>query len=262
MYTFWFSVVNLFFFGFFLSFNRVLYFSIHRFEHGKFWPNLKESDFDAIGHGQGLGYNFNVPLNKTGMGNGDFLAIFQQLLIPVAIEYQPELILISAGYDAALGCPEGEMEVTPAFYSHLINPLLKLSLGRVAVVLEGGYCVDSLSEGAALTLRALLGDPCPMLAEKIEPPCHEVQEAILNCIYAHRTHWKCLQVQPTYTMEELNNVNPQPNLHKVSRTFIGGPPIPDRFPTRGTAPVQLADVIERNDTRLKFLKSGMFLNND
>lgn len=65
---------------------RVLYFSIHRYEYGTFWPNLRESDFDCIGEDKGIGYNFNVPLNKTGMTNADYLAIWQQILIPVASE--------------------------------------------------------------------------------------------------------------------------------------------------------------------------------
>lgn len=65
---------------------RVLYFSIHRYEHGTFWPNLRESDFDCIGEGKGTGYNFNLPLNKTGMNNADYLAIWQQILLPVAAE--------------------------------------------------------------------------------------------------------------------------------------------------------------------------------
>lgn len=59
------------------------------------------------------------------------------------------------------------MEITPACYAHLLSPLMALAQGRMAVVLEGGYCLESLAEGAALTLRALLGDPCPIL----EPLC-------------------------------------------------------------------------------------------
>lgn len=65
---------------------RVLYFSIHRYEYGTFWPNLRESDYDYIGEDKGQGYNFNVPLNQIGMTNADYLAIFQQILMPVAIE--------------------------------------------------------------------------------------------------------------------------------------------------------------------------------
>lgn len=62
------------------------------------------------------------------------------------------------------------MEVTPAAYAHLVSPLMALANGKVAVVLEGGYCLDSLAEGAALTLRTLLGDPCPLM-EPLSEPC-------------------------------------------------------------------------------------------
>ena len=65
---------------------RVVYFSIHRYEHGEFWPNLKESDYHFIGEGQGEGFNFNVPLNQTGMNDSDYIAIFQHLLLPMAYE--------------------------------------------------------------------------------------------------------------------------------------------------------------------------------
>lgn len=76
-------------FGLILTFAfsfRVVYFSIHRFEYGTFWPNLHQSDFDYIGSGRGEGFNFNLPLNKKGMTNGDYMAIFQQILLPVAVE--------------------------------------------------------------------------------------------------------------------------------------------------------------------------------
>lgn len=68
------------------NFYSVVYFSIHRYEHGEFWPNLRESDFHYIGENFGEGYNFNVPLNKTGMTNADYIAIFQQVLLPMAYE--------------------------------------------------------------------------------------------------------------------------------------------------------------------------------
>lgn len=65
---------------------RVLYFSVHRYDNGTFWPNLRESDYDCVGDGDGVGYNFNVPLNAVGMQNSDYLAVWQQLLMPVALE--------------------------------------------------------------------------------------------------------------------------------------------------------------------------------
>jgi len=61
------------------------------------------------------------------------------------------------------------MELTPQCCPHLIWPLLGLAGGKVAVILEGGYNLKSLAEGAALTLRSLLGDPCPLIP-KIENP--------------------------------------------------------------------------------------------
>jgi hypothetical protein len=53
----------------------VLYFSIHRYDNGNFWPNLRESDFDCIGEGAGKGFNINVPLNKVKQSK--FLLIFR-----------------------------------------------------------------------------------------------------------------------------------------------------------------------------------------
>lgn len=76
------------------------------------------------------------------------------------------------------------MEVTPACYAHLLSSLLSLASGRVAVVLEGGYCLESLAEGAALTLRTLLGDPCPKM-EPLEAPCERFVGLQLSVYSTH-----------------------------------------------------------------------------
>lgn len=64
----------------------MLYFSVHRYEHGCFWPNLPHGNFNYIGKGEGLGYNINVPLNATNLRDDDYLAIVFSLLLPVAYE--------------------------------------------------------------------------------------------------------------------------------------------------------------------------------
>ncbi|XP_017743550.1 PREDICTED: histone deacetylase 10 isoform X6 [Rhinopithecus bieti] len=69
----------------------VLYFSWHRYEHGRFWPFLRESDADAVGRGQGLGFTVNLPWNQVGMGNADYMAAFLHLLLPLAFESQQDL---------------------------------------------------------------------------------------------------------------------------------------------------------------------------
>ncbi|KYM93108.1 Histone deacetylase 6 [Atta colombica] len=232
---------------------RVVYFSIHRYEHGEFWPNLRESDFHYIGDELGEGYNFNVPLNKTGMTNADYIAIFQQVLLPMAYEFQPDLIIVSAGYDAALGCPEGEMLITPACYSHLLSSLLSLANGKVAVVLEGGYCLKSLAEGAALTLRTLLGDPCPVL-QTLDLPSLSIRDTILNVIYSHKPYWKCYQYQDTHSINSVAHSKEEiANRHVVMMTFKGSEIKLEKYDTRNCYPIQSKETLEVMEKKLNEL---------
>ncbi|OXU23235.1 hypothetical protein TSAR_003178 [Trichomalopsis sarcophagae] len=232
---------------------RVVYFSIHRYENGEFWPNLRESNYHYIGDGPGEGYNFNIPLNETGMTNSDYIAIFQQVLLPMAYEFQPDLIIVSAGYDAALGCPEGLMNITPACYTHLLSSLLGLAAGKVAVVLEGGYCLKSLAESAALTLRTLLGDPCPMIQDLV-PPCKSIQETILNVIYAHRLHWKCYQHQDSYSVNSTSSSDKKQDQHLPIVLFKGPDELPTIFETRNCYPVQSQDELQEINKKLDHLQ--------
>ncbi|XP_051889605.1 polyamine deacetylase HDAC10 isoform X2 [Pristis pectinata] len=140
----------------------VLYFSWHRYEHQQFWPNLKDSDYNAIGKGSGTGFTINIPWNKVGMGNADYLAAFLSILLPVAYEFNPELILVSAGFDSAVGDP------------------------------EGGYNLRSLSESVCMTVRALLGDPMPPLVGQMAP-CLSAVETIQNVRAVHQPYWKFLK---------------------------------------------------------------------
>ena len=62
---------------------------------------------DATGTGPGQGFSVNVPWLTGGMGNGDYMAAFQHVLLPIAYEFDPTLIIVSAGFDAAIGDPIG-----------------------------------------------------------------------------------------------------------------------------------------------------------
>ncbi|OCT89069.1 hypothetical protein XELAEV_18017690mg [Xenopus laevis] len=169
----------------------VLYFSWHRYEHKTFWPYLRESDYDVIGRGKGTGFNINLPWNKVGMGNADYIAAFFHVLLPLAFEFNPELVLVSAGYDSAIGDPEGRMCATPECFSHLTNMLMNLAGGKLCAVLEGGYNLRSLAESVCMTVRTLLGDPLPRLTGEMTP-CHSALESIQNVRAAHTPYWKCL----------------------------------------------------------------------
>ncbi|KAA0183874.1 Histone deacetylase 6 [Fasciolopsis buskii] len=65
---------------------RVLYVSVHRYDDQNFWPKLRESNFDFTGSGRGRGYNVNIPLNTDDVGDAEYLAIFHQLILPIAYE--------------------------------------------------------------------------------------------------------------------------------------------------------------------------------
>ncbi|KAK4871875.1 hypothetical protein RN001_015999 [Aquatica leii] len=238
----------------FYNTKNVLYFSIHRYEHGAFWPNLRESNFDYIGEGNGLGYNINFPLNDIGRNDSDYLSIIFNILLPVAYEYNPDLIIVSAGYDACIGCPEGEMQVTPAFYGHLITLLSGLANGKIAVCLEGGYFLPSLAEGVAMTIKALLGDACAIL-----PPISKPHVSIIDTINDLRIvlhkYWKCFQIFDIFG----STANPN-NYHKVDVIFKGEELKPP-YPTRDFYPVNPIEYIEKytdmvNDLQLEYEAVG------
>ncbi|XP_017904438.1 PREDICTED: histone deacetylase 10 isoform X3 [Capra hircus] len=172
----------------------VLYFSWHRYEHGHFWPCLRESDADAVGRGRGLGFTVNLPWNQVGMGNADYVAAFLHVLLPLAFEFDPELVLVSAGFDSAIGDPEGQMLATPECFAHLTQLLQVLAGGRVCAVLEGGYHLESLSQSVCMMVRALLGDPALPLSGPMEP--HGSALESLQCVRAAQApHWVSLQQQ-------------------------------------------------------------------
>ncbi|KAK2842539.1 hypothetical protein Q5P01_012739 [Channa striata] len=170
----------------------VLYFSWHRYEHQKFWPQLRESDFDSVGKEKGAGFNINVPWNKVKMQNSDYLSIFFHVLLPVAYEFSPDLVLVCAGFDSAIGDPEGEMCATPDIFAHLTHLLMNLAGGKVCAVLEGGYNLTSLPQSVCQTVQTLLGDPAPRPAN-LESPCKSALESLQCVRSAHRQYWSCLK---------------------------------------------------------------------
>ncbi|NWT68643.1 HDA10 deacetylase, partial [Prunella himalayana] len=177
----------------------VLYFSWHRYEHQEFWPSLKESDYDAVGLGKGKGFNINLPWNKVGMGNSDYLAAFFHVLLPMAFEFDPELVLVSSGYDSGIGDPEGQMNATPEVFAHLTHFLMQLANGKLCVILEGGYHLKSLGESVCMTVKTLLGDPVPQITGEMAP-CLSAVESIQNVRAAHKPYWKWLAYEGSFSL--------------------------------------------------------------
>ncbi len=138
---------------------QVLFFSTHQYP---FYPGT--GDRRETGAGAGLGYTVNVPL-PAGVGDAGFARIYDEVLAPIAERYRPELILVSAGYDAHWDDPLAGLRLSLAGYWRLAKTVAaladRLCDGRLVVTLEGGYKLKALSCGVADTCRALLGDAAP-----------------------------------------------------------------------------------------------------
>ncbi|KAH0542594.1 hypothetical protein FGG08_003002 [Glutinoglossum americanum] len=137
----------------------VLYVSIHVHKDGKFYPQGGAGGYDRSGAEAGLGKNVNIPWPKHGMGDGDYIYAFQNVVIPIAYEYDPDLVIISAGFDAAEGDEIGMCNVSPTCYAHMTHMLMSLARGKVVALLEGGYNLDSIAKSALAVTRTLMGDP-------------------------------------------------------------------------------------------------------
>lgn len=133
----------------------VLFFSVHQFP---FYPGTGAAT--EIGLGRAERANINVPLPAS-VGDEGYLATFEQILIPAARLFRPELILVSAGYDAHWMDPLAHMRLSITGYGRLITALMELASelchGRLVAVLEGGYHVNVLSHCVLTTLRTLSG---------------------------------------------------------------------------------------------------------
>ncbi|KAL3308294.1 Histone deacetylase 6, partial [Cichlidogyrus casuarinus] len=181
---------------------RVLYLSIHRYDNGDYWPNLRESNFDFIGKKPAVGFNVNIPINDRHLTDIDYLTIFNRLVMPLAYEFNPQLVLVSAGFDCAYGCHFGEFHLTPSIFAYLTHLLMPLASGKLVLALEGGYNLDSLSQSVCHCVSALLRHRLPPLDAfaEIRP---STLETIANCVSVLRPYWKLLTVYPVKDMVPL-----------------------------------------------------------
>ncbi|KAH9315230.1 hypothetical protein KI387_023857, partial [Taxus chinensis] len=128
------------------------------FDSGAFYPGGDDGNYKRIGEGPGAGYNINVPWEQGKCGDPDYLAVWDHILIPVAKSYNPDIVLISGGFDAALGDPLGGCRLTPYGYSLMTQKLMELADGKIVLALEGGYNLESLADSFAACVEALLAD--------------------------------------------------------------------------------------------------------
>ena len=133
----------------------VLYFSVHQYPLYPGTGRIAET-----GTGDGQGTTANVPL-PPGCGDEPYLQVFQQILVPLAHRFRPELILVSAGYDAHWADSISYMQVTISGFARMVSIIKQLALelcqGRLVFTLEGGYHTSALAHSVKATFEVLLG---------------------------------------------------------------------------------------------------------
>ncbi|KAF2862175.1 Arginase/deacetylase [Piedraia hortae CBS 480.64] len=181
---------------------NVLYISIHVHENGRFYPEESYRDGRKnfgdhlhCGSGLGKGKNVNIPWRKAGMGDADYFYAFQRAVMPIATEFNPDLVIIAAGFDAADGDALGRCHVTPAGYAQMTYLLMSLAEGRVVACLEGGYNLDSISRSACAVARTLMGDPPPRMGQ-MNYSWSAVEDVRL-VVEEQSKYWSCFQSIPS-----------------------------------------------------------------
>ncbi|XP_046767033.1 histone deacetylase 9 isoform X5 [Gallus gallus] len=148
----------------------ILYVSLHRYDEGNFFPGSGAPN--EVGSGPGEGFNINIAWTgglDPPMGDVEYLTAFRTVIMPAANEFDPEIVLVSAGFDAVEGHdpPLGGYKVTAKCFGHLTKQLLKLADGRVVLALEGGHDLTAICDASEACINALLGNELEPLPEDI-----------------------------------------------------------------------------------------------
>jgi acetoin utilization deacetylase AcuC-like enzyme len=166
---------------------QVLYFSTHQFP---FYPGT--GDLREVGGPKAEGFTVNVPLS-SGYGDAEFAQIYEKILLPIGLQYRPEMILVSAGFDTHFKDPLGAQRLTPDGFARLTRFLLQLAeevcRGRLLLTLEGGYHLDGLRLSVRAVLKELLGEASPSGQERLSKAVQDL--AIVERVWAvQKNYWK------------------------------------------------------------------------
>lgn len=174
--------------------DRVIYISMHRHDDGNFFPGTGKAEM--CGAGIGVGCNINIPFNgglEPKYGDVEYLAAFRTIVIPIVKEYKPDIILVSAGFDAADGhSPQlGGYCVSPACFAYMTKRLMDFANGKLVLALEGGYVLQALCDSAENCIRALLGGACAELSDDVKQgtPHESAVKCIENAAEIQGKYW-------------------------------------------------------------------------
>jgi acetoin utilization deacetylase AcuC-like enzyme len=168
----------------------ILFISSHQFP---FYPGTGAAD--EIGHGDGTGFTVNLPM-EAGCVDGDFAQAYQQVTIPVLREFRPELLLVSAGFDAHQRDPLAGMRMTTEGYGLLISLLLaaadELCNGRIVFVTEGGYDTSALRECIEKVIALASAAEAPSQPTTSVIPSEGGSRTVQQVKRAQASYWRSL----------------------------------------------------------------------
>ncbi|XP_008114638.2 histone deacetylase 7 isoform X1 [Anolis carolinensis] len=147
---------------------NVLYISLHRHDNGNFFPGSGAAD--EVGSGAGEGFTVNVAWTgglDPPMGDPEYLAAFRTVVMPIAREFCPDVVLVSAGFDAAEGHPPplGGYKVSPKCFGYMTQQLMNVAGGALVLALEGGHDLTAICDASEACVSALLGNELEPLPE-------------------------------------------------------------------------------------------------
>ncbi|XP_061829750.1 histone deacetylase 5 isoform X2 [Nerophis lumbriciformis] len=181
---------------------NVLYISLHRYDDGNFFPGSGAPE--EVGSGAGVGFNVNIAWTggvEPPMGDVEYLTAFRSVVMPIAQQYSPDVILVSAGFDAVEGhqSPLGGYNVSAKCFGLLTQLLMGLAGGRVVMALEGGHDLTAICDASEACVSALLGDPSGSAFQwPQEKTCPKACASLERVIEIQSKHWSCLQnMSPT-----------------------------------------------------------------
>ena len=170
----------------------VLYVSVHQYPLFPGTGLVQDTGRDI-----GQGYTVNLPL-PAGQTDHDYAVAFEQIVLPVTAEFDPQLILVSAGFDAHRKDPLAGMKLSVDGYRWMTRALIRLAEehadGRLVHLLEGGYNLDALSEGVLAVLSELTADevPAPQAAGPAETAGESLREVLAKVRRFLPRHWASL----------------------------------------------------------------------
>nr|XP_011726157.1 histone deacetylase 4 isoform X3 [Macaca nemestrina] len=182
----------------FYSDPSVLYMSLHRYDDGNFFPGSGAPD--EVGTGPGVGFNVNMAFTgglDPPMGDAEYLAAFRMVVMPIASEFAPDVVLVSSGFDAVEGHPTplGGYNLSARCFGYLTKQLMGLAGGRIVLALEGGHDLTAICDASEACVSALLGNELDPLPEKVlqQRPNANAVRSMEKVMEIHSKYWRCLQ---------------------------------------------------------------------